>query len=160
MLVAGFVLVGGRSLRMGRDKARLPINSHLLVEDVAAKVGFVSQSVALVGELQHYRDVPFDFVNDLRPSLGPLAGIEAALASGRVDATSSQPSTTVNAFDTSCRAPARSASCSDPLGGGTLTGAPERFTRKPYYARRVIASSFPSFTQRGAAIPVESHPRE
>ena len=83
MQVAGFVLVGGRSLRMGRDKARLPMNLHSLVEDVAAKVGFVSQSVALVGGLQNYRDLPFDFVNDLRPSLGPLAGIEAALASGR-----------------------------------------------------------------------------
>jgi molybdopterin-guanine dinucleotide biosynthesis protein A len=59
------------------------MNSHSLVEDVAAKVGFVSQSLALVGGLQHYRDLPFDFVNDLRPSLGPLAGIEAALASGR-----------------------------------------------------------------------------
>lgn len=83
MLVAGFVLVGGRSSRMGHDKARLPMNSHLLVEDVAAKVGFVSQSVALVGELQKYPDLSFDFVNDLRPSLGPLAGIESALASGR-----------------------------------------------------------------------------
>jgi molybdopterin-guanine dinucleotide biosynthesis protein A len=68
---------------MGRDKARLPINSHLLVEDVAAKVGFVSQSVALVGEWRHYRDLPFEFVDDLRPSLGPLAGLEAALASSR-----------------------------------------------------------------------------
>jgi molybdopterin-guanine dinucleotide biosynthesis protein A len=59
------------------------MNSHSLVEDVAEKVGFVSQSVALVGGLQHYRDLPFDFINDLRPSLGPLAGIEAALASDR-----------------------------------------------------------------------------
>src|SRR5450432_3871304 len=71
----------------------------------------------------------------------------AAFASGRAAATSSQPSTTVSAFETSCSAPARSASRSEPLGGGTLTGAPERFTRKPYYARRMIASSFPFLTE-------------
>jgi molybdenum cofactor guanylyltransferase len=83
MRVAGFVLVGGRSRRMGRDKARLPVKSHLLVEDVAGKVGFVAQSVALVGGLQRYSDLPFEFLEDLRPSLGPLAGVETALASGR-----------------------------------------------------------------------------
>src|SRR6185437_7990145 len=83
MLVAGFVLVGGRSLRMGRDKARLPLKSSLLIEDVTAKLGFVAQNVALVGESQRYRDLPFECLDDLRPGLGPLAGIETALASGR-----------------------------------------------------------------------------
>jgi molybdopterin-guanine dinucleotide biosynthesis protein A len=83
MQVAGFVLVGGHSFRMGRDKARLPLNSRLLVEDVAAKVCFVAQNLALVGGLQRYSDLPFEFLKDLQPSLGPLAGIETALASGR-----------------------------------------------------------------------------
>ncbi len=81
--MAGFVLVGGLSSRMGRDKARLPLNSHLLVEDVAAKVALVAQNVALVGGLQRYSDLPFQFLADLRPSLGPLAGVETALASRR-----------------------------------------------------------------------------
>lgn len=83
MQVAGFVLVGGRSLRMGRDKARLPLNSYFLAEDVAAKVGFVAQNVALIGGSHRYRDLPFDCLDDLRPCLGPLAGVETALASGR-----------------------------------------------------------------------------
>ncbi len=77
------MLVGGRSFRMGRDKARLPFKTHLLVEEVAARVGSVSQSVALVGGSQRYRDLSFDFLYDLRPGSGPLAGIETALASGR-----------------------------------------------------------------------------
>ncbi len=81
--MAGFVLVGGRSFRMGRDKARLPLKSHLLVEDVAAKVAFVAQNVALIGGLERYCDLPFECLDDLRPSLGPLAGVETALASQR-----------------------------------------------------------------------------
>ncbi len=83
MRVAGFVLVGGRSRRMGRDKARLPLASHLLVEDVAAKVSSVAKNLALVGESHRYSDLGFERLDDLRPSLGPLAGIEAALASRR-----------------------------------------------------------------------------
>jgi molybdopterin-guanine dinucleotide biosynthesis protein A len=83
MYLAGFVLVGGRSSRMGRDKARLPVESRLLVEDVAAKVRFLTCNVALIGEMQRYRDLPFECFDDLRPCQGPLAGIETALAAGR-----------------------------------------------------------------------------
>lgn len=83
MQAAGLVLVGGRSSRMGQDKALLQWNSHLLVEEVAARVRDVAGNVALVGAPERYRELGFECVPDLRPGLGPLAGIEAALASGR-----------------------------------------------------------------------------
>ncbi len=67
---------------MGRDKARLPIESQLLVEDVAAKVRNVAGNVALIGESHRYRDLQLECLDDLRPCLGPLGGIETALASG------------------------------------------------------------------------------
>ena len=85
MQAAGFVLVGGRSSRMGIDKALLRWNSHALVEDVAAKVRSVAGNVALVGPPERYRELGFDCLPDVRPGLGPLAGIEAALASGRAE---------------------------------------------------------------------------
>jgi molybdenum cofactor guanylyltransferase len=68
---------------MGRDKALLQWNSHLLVEDVAARVLDVAGNVALVGAPERYSALGFECLPDLRPGLGPLAGIEAALASGR-----------------------------------------------------------------------------
>src|SRR6188768_1240220 len=81
-----------------------------------------------------------------------------ACGSWRLHATSSQPSTTVNALDTSCNAPAKSDSRTGPLGGGRLTGAPERITRKPYYVPALIASSFPcapeSSTDYSASAPL------
>jgi molybdopterin-guanine dinucleotide biosynthesis protein A len=85
MRAAGFVLVGGHSSRMGRDKARLFLDSHLLVEDVAEKVAKVAGNVALVGDPARYSDLSFDCIPDLQPGLGPLAGIEAALRTGRAD---------------------------------------------------------------------------
>lgn len=83
MSVAGFVLVGGRSLRMGRDKARLPVEPRLLVEDVAAKLSCIAQSVALVGDSRLYSDLEIACLDDLRRGCGPLAGIETALTSQR-----------------------------------------------------------------------------
>ena len=88
---AGFVLVGGRSTRMGRDKALLSWGSRLLiqhvVEQVAASVG---GNVALVGTPERYAAIDFAphsavLLADAHPGKGPVAGIEAALRSGRGD---------------------------------------------------------------------------
>jgi molybdopterin-guanine dinucleotide biosynthesis protein A len=80
MQAAGFVLVGGRSYRMGQDKARLPMGSGLLVEEIAAKVADAASRVTLIGPPERYGDLPFECLPDLRPHLGPLGGIETALA--------------------------------------------------------------------------------
>jgi molybdopterin-guanine dinucleotide biosynthesis protein A len=80
MQSAGFVLVGGRSSRMGQDKARLPMGAGLLVEEIAVKVANAASRVTLVGAPERYSDLPFECLPDLRPHLGPLAGIETALA--------------------------------------------------------------------------------
>lgn len=85
MRLAGFVLVGGNSARMGRDKARLPIESHLLIEDVAAKVACITKNVALIGGADRYTELPFENFPDLRTGKGPLAGVEAALSTNRGD---------------------------------------------------------------------------
>ena len=85
MHAAGFVLVGGQSSRMGQDKARLKVDSRLLVELVASAVAQAAGSVALVGNPRAFEDLPFECLPDLRPGLGPLAGLEAALASRRAE---------------------------------------------------------------------------
>jgi molybdopterin-guanine dinucleotide biosynthesis protein A len=83
MQAAGFVLVGGRSSRMGQDKARLKIGSRLLVEVIASAVAEVTGSVTLIGDPASFSDLRFECLPDLRPGLGPLGGLETALASDR-----------------------------------------------------------------------------
>jgi molybdopterin-guanine dinucleotide biosynthesis protein A len=83
MPVAGFVLVGGLSSRMGKNKARLRVDSRLLVELIASKLAEVSDWVALVGNPQAFSDLPFECLADLRNGLGPLAGLETALSNRR-----------------------------------------------------------------------------
>jgi molybdopterin-guanine dinucleotide biosynthesis protein A len=85
MLAAGFVLVGGQSSRMGRDKARLKVDSRLLVDLIAEAVLEAAGNVTLVGNPAAVADLPFECLSDLRPGCGPLGGIEAALASARAE---------------------------------------------------------------------------
>jgi molybdopterin-guanine dinucleotide biosynthesis protein A len=83
MRTAGFVLVGGKSTRMGQDKALLPWHSRRLVEEVAATVAAVTGTITLVGHPERYANLGIPCLADRRQELGPLAGIEAALETGQ-----------------------------------------------------------------------------
>jgi molybdopterin-guanine dinucleotide biosynthesis protein A len=78
---AGFVLVGGQSSRMGRDKALLPYGGSTMASHVAFEVKTAAGSAVLVGDPKRYGGLGYPVVPDLRPGWGPLAGIEAALGS-------------------------------------------------------------------------------
>jgi molybdenum cofactor guanylyltransferase len=78
--VNGFVLAGGRSSRMGTDKALLHHAGRALVAhavDLLKSVGVEPHIVGTRPDLAVYAPV----VEDLNPGCGPLGGIEAALAS-------------------------------------------------------------------------------
>jgi molybdenum cofactor guanylyltransferase len=68
--VAGFVLAGGRSSRMGRDKATLDWHGQPLLQHMTELLRQVADTVQVVGR---------DALPDRRPNLGPLEGIATAL---------------------------------------------------------------------------------
>jgi molybdopterin-guanine dinucleotide biosynthesis protein A len=77
--LAGYILAGGRSTRMGQDKALLPIDGMTLVQRVAAAVGRAAESVTVVGDPKKYSGLGYPVIPDLRLGMGPLAGMETAL---------------------------------------------------------------------------------
>jgi molybdopterin-guanine dinucleotide biosynthesis protein A len=82
MQAAGFVLAGGKSTRMGRDKALLELNGITLVERALQSLSEVCAEVAIAGgapELERYGRV----IPDVTPGCGPLGGIVAALEQTR-----------------------------------------------------------------------------
>lgn len=75
---AGFVLAGGRSTRMGQDKALLRLGGLTLLERCLSTLRAVCEEVAIAGgksELQKFARV----IPDEVPGCGPLGGIVAAL---------------------------------------------------------------------------------
>ncbi|MGA2131090.1 MAG: molybdenum cofactor guanylyltransferase [Bryobacteraceae bacterium] len=76
---AGFVLAGGKSSRMGSDKALLPFRGAALACHVASAVQTAAGSVALIGDPQKYAHLGFPVFPDLSPGAGPLGGIASAL---------------------------------------------------------------------------------
>jgi molybdopterin-guanine dinucleotide biosynthesis protein A len=79
MSVAGYVLAGGNSTRMGTDKALLHIGGVALAKRIAQAVEQAAGSVTLIGDPARYRALGLAVTPDLRPGCGPLAGMEAAL---------------------------------------------------------------------------------
>ena len=73
------MLVGGRSTRMGRDKALLPFRGGALAEWVAAEAAFAAGGVTLVGSPARYAHLGRAVIPDLFPGEGPLGGILTAL---------------------------------------------------------------------------------
>ena len=82
---SAWILVGGRSSRMGADKARADSGGRALALRVADKAALVCGTVSLVGDPAVYGDLGLPVIADRFPGQGPLAGIEAALAQTRSD---------------------------------------------------------------------------
>ena len=81
--IAGFVLAGGESSRMGRDKSQLTLNGETFVDRVAAQLAAVTKSVTLVGMKSGSRT--HAQVTDIYPNWGALGGVHAALASSEAE---------------------------------------------------------------------------
>ena len=80
MASTAFILAGGRSTRMGTDKAFLRLGNLTLLEHAIATARTACDTIVLVGDKTRLR--PYGWViEDEFAGHGPLAGIHAALMS-------------------------------------------------------------------------------
>ncbi|HEY6412764.1 MAG TPA: molybdenum cofactor guanylyltransferase [Edaphobacter sp.] len=82
--VGGYVLAGGKSLRMGSDKALMELAGKPLVQHAVVKLRRLCADVHLLGN-RNELTVYAPLVCDVHEGRGPLGGIEAALGHSRHD---------------------------------------------------------------------------
>ena len=76
----GAVLAGGRSTRFGSDKALAMLEGERLLDRAVGVLGRVCSEVVVVSSRAEHDGPGWERVVDRRSGMGPLAGIEAALA--------------------------------------------------------------------------------
>jgi molybdenum cofactor guanylyltransferase len=80
---AGFILAGGASSRMGRDKARLRLDGATFVARIAAALHAITPEVKIVSARPDSADLRLAVVPDLFLGCGALGGLHAALTDCR-----------------------------------------------------------------------------
>ena len=77
--LTAFVLAGGKSTRMGSDKAFLPWGEGTLLSHALKLAGTVAPKVQIVGDKERFAAFG-NVVEDVYAERGPLGGIHAALS--------------------------------------------------------------------------------
>jgi molybdenum cofactor guanylyltransferase len=83
--IAGWVLAGGLSTRLGRDKAFVEVDGEPLVGRTVRLVREVAGSAVVVGRASVFQAAGFEAIEEADPGNGPLGGILAALQATRSD---------------------------------------------------------------------------
>jgi molybdopterin-guanine dinucleotide biosynthesis protein A len=79
-----FILVGGKSSRMGSDKALLSLGGQSLLTQALLTASAVASTVRISGSKDRYAKFG-DVVEDIYRDCGPLGGIHAALSATSTD---------------------------------------------------------------------------
>src|SRR5581483_8109375 len=81
--VTVFILAGGRSTRMGADKALLALDGKTLLERGLETARAVGGEAMIVGARERYAEFGATVVEDEFQQCGPLGGIHAALGASQ-----------------------------------------------------------------------------
>jgi molybdopterin-guanine dinucleotide biosynthesis protein A len=77
--VGGFILAGGASSRMGRDKAFIELNGQPLIVRAARLLEPIVGHPAIIGPAERFAPLGLRAIPDDHPGFGPLGGIATAL---------------------------------------------------------------------------------
>ena len=82
--ITAFILAGGKSTRMGTNKAFLELAGRPLISRALELARTVTEQTKIIGDSKTF--TPFgEAIPDIYPACGPLAGIHTALTSSATD---------------------------------------------------------------------------
>ena len=77
--VNGYILAGGKSSRMGKDKGLINYNGIAIVEHIIGQIKPLVNKLVIVSNNIEYEKFGFEVINDLMKGIGPAGGIYTAL---------------------------------------------------------------------------------
>lgn len=83
MKADGFITAGGRSSRMGRDKAWLELGGRVMIEWVIAALRPVTSNLYIIANDCEYARLGLPVFADTNTGIGPLEAIRTAMANSR-----------------------------------------------------------------------------
>lgn len=86
MNTTAIILAGGKSSRMGTNKALLQLNGKTVIEGMVEKLrNIVDEIIIVTNTFEDYAFLHLPMIEDRRKGMGPLAGIEAGLAASKTE---------------------------------------------------------------------------
>jgi molybdopterin-guanine dinucleotide biosynthesis protein A len=80
----GVILAGGRSSRLGQDKAFLDVNGQYLIERVIERLAHVADQVVIAADdIERYANLEARVIGDVYPGKAALGGIYSGLKAAR-----------------------------------------------------------------------------
>lgn len=83
--VTGIIIAGGRSTRMGEDKAFIIYNGKPLIKHIIDLLTPFCNRIIISANSKKYEQFNLELVNDSTLNSGPIAGIHAALSKSDTD---------------------------------------------------------------------------
>jgi molybdopterin-guanine dinucleotide biosynthesis protein A len=86
MKIGAVILAGGKSLRMGTDKAVLSYEGQSFLDCISKELRSFDERILSINDGRQYEECGFHVVKDIFPDCGPISGLHAALCACKSDA--------------------------------------------------------------------------
>jgi len=86
MKIGAVILSGGKSRRMGTDKAVLSYEGQSFLDRISEELKGFDEIMLSIGNDKQYKNVCLSVIKDIYPGCGPLSGLHAALCTCKSDA--------------------------------------------------------------------------
>jgi len=83
--ITGIILAGGRSSRMGSDKALMPFNNQTFLEHVIQALHPLVDDILIVSNNPEHGKFNYERISDSIADAGPMAGIHAGLTHSKTE---------------------------------------------------------------------------
>lgn len=86
MITTGIILAGGKSSRIGQNKALLELSGKKIIEIIYEKISLLFNDVIIISNSpEDYQFMGLNIYGDIFPGFGPLAGIHSGLINSKTE---------------------------------------------------------------------------